>query len=133
MRRHGIKRQGFGARADKPAVYVNARQHRGTAPDGKYDPRRFKDRGAAVGGGHLDTARPGQPSAAGVAGDLVFLQQRLDALAERRDNLIFPSHHRGQIERHAADLHAMAGQFMPRLFVLVARFEKGFRRDAAHP
>jgi len=131
--RHLGKRERLGAGSHPIAVGLDPGQDDRTAADGQNDPRRLEEGLGPVGGRHRHPARPGKPTGPGVAGHLVLLEERLDPLGERRDDVVLPLHQRGQIEGHAAHADAVGGEFVGRLLVLVARLEQGLGGNAADP
>ena len=132
MPRHRVEGERLGARADEPAIDLDAGQDDALAADREDDAGRVERRARAVARGHLDPPRAGETARATHPGHLVLGEQGLDALGERRDDVVFPLHHGGEIERHAADMDAVLGELVARLFILVARFEQGLRGNAAH-
>ncbi|MEJ0010969.1 MAG: hypothetical protein WDN72_11230 [Alphaproteobacteria bacterium] len=63
-------------------------------------------------------------------GDLVLLEQPLDALGERIDHLGLALHHGGQVEFHLG-LDAVFRKIMLRVLVFLGGFEQRLARDAA--
>ena len=129
----GVVRKRLGACPHDAAVDLDARQHDARAPHREDDPGGLEKRLRAVGPGHFDAPRPGEPAGAADPGDLVLRQQAVDPLAERGDDLFLALEHRGQIEGHRADLDAVMSKLTSGFLVFVARLEERLGRDAPDP
>ena len=98
MPRHRVEGERLSARADEPAIDLDAGQHDALAADREDDAGRVERRARAVARGHLDPPRAGETARATHPGHLILGEQGLDALGERRDDVVFPLHHGGKIE-----------------------------------
>ncbi len=84
----------------------------------------------AFGRNHDHLARAGESAASGVAGDLVFLEQPVNAPGKRFDHALLAVHHGVEVERHLFDLDAVNREAIARFGVKLARLQKRLAWDA---
>ena len=104
--RHLVKHQRTGRGNDTLFVDLNAAQARDIRAGGDHDRLAFDRLAGAVGGFHLDLARPGDATETGEGFDLVLLEQEGNTFDIAVDALVLEFHHGGQIELRLTKLDA---------------------------
>jgi hypothetical protein len=128
---NGVPGERLGRGAHAFAVDLDAFQGSAEAAGREQHPLRF-ELGRAVRALDGDACAARQAPGAGVARDLVLLEQTVDALRQGGHDAILALHHRAQVERQAAGGDAMGGELVAGARIQLARLEQGLARDAAH-
>ena len=81
---------------------------------------------------HVQRRRRGKAAHTLDVVDLVLLQQHLHSLGKARHSLVLGLHHRGQVQRHALDVHTTLLQTVRHIVVNVRVVQHGLRRDTSH-
>jgi hypothetical protein len=129
--RHLRQRQRAGRSDDLLFVDLDARQRHHLGARGDDDVLGLNRLSAGAIGRDRNLVPAEQARRALDVGDLVFVEQELDALGEVGDDLVLAAHHRRQVERRAVDLHAVRRQPVRRFLVKVRGLQQRLRGNAA--
>ena len=131
MLRHLVEHQRAGRRHDALFVDLDAAQLGHVGAGGDDDGFRFQRLRLAIGARHLDLAGRGDAAGAMKSVDLVFLEQKIDALDVAVDALVLERHHGRKLELGRRNADAHFAKHATGLLEQLGGVQQRLRRDAA--
>ncbi len=128
---HLVESDGAGGRHHVLFVDVDALERGDVGAGGNDDLARLDDFRLAFIAAHLDLAGPEDAGGAMEGGDLVLLEQELDALGVAVDGVLLVGHQLGKVDLRGRDGDAHAGKAMARLGEKLGGMQKRLGGNAA--